>query len=520
MKRVLPFIPSTKNASGVITTNGINKGEQLVIYNDSKFSIELDFADSNSDIIPPAWAKDWILENVPMGNVQWKILDQLTVTNYPLSKVYGSLYEKGEHTARVNHSMARTNAVTPTATGDPIFTASVGFGATGFIKQILNIFNPANSDITYVFHSARCYTNDATGPTVNLAVISGADLNLTNAVPIICHDGSAAPRVSSAHATSVDQAGGVIGSNPIIEVLNMTANVFQDMILFPDQVSLAPGNNLLMELSSGSSAHIVRLTMKFTEQSTTPPTFVAVGGGTLQALATSLINDALVTGSTIIEARVLGSGSSGILVTNDGQLTLAGLLHALSDIQTDGHFLEPNNVAYRAKDSTNTSRDILALDAANNLILHTGGAAAQFNVKQLGGAELIIIDNSGQTFTHGLIVTSAGDDFVFQSPAGTEVGRIQNNQVLDMSRGSGLGQVKFKVGTITRISFFTATLGITFSNVAHGLGVLPDIVLGINNGTSVTVSSCKWNPAASDATNASMVSSNAGITFQCVAIKF
>src|SRR6266567_3690372 len=74
------------------------------------------------------------------------------------------------------YPMALTRqAVSSTASGKPLYTATVGFGNTASLKQILNIFNPANSGVTYTFHSARCFTNDATIPTVNLAFVPGAD---------------------------------------------------------------------------------------------------------------------------------------------------------------------------------------------------------------------------------------------------------------------------------------------------------------------------------------------------------
>src|SRR6266704_123364 len=351
MKPIQSFAPSANVTSGTIETNGINKNEQLVLYNDSVFGLQLSFVDGSQDVIPPGWAKDWILENEAMGKVQWKVLNQLVGTNYPIIQVYGAIYEPGEHTARVNTSMERGPAVTPTASGDPIFTATVGFGNTASLKQLLNIFNPANSGIIYTFHSARCFTNDNTIPTVNLAIISGADSNLTNSVPIVSHDGSANPRVSSAHATSVDQAGGIIGSNPIIEVMNMQQNVTQDMLAFPDYVTLAPGDNLLMELSAGAGGHVVRLTMKWSEHIIVPGLSPQVSSSSILAnvlTAQNLANIGLPVGSTLINSIPQGQSSPAIFATNDGTITLsvlvAGVLHQLLKGKNLANFLQLGQV--------------------------------------------------------------------------------------------------------------------------------------------------------------------------------
>ncbi len=126
MKPINSFNPSIVAASGIIETNGINKNEQLVLYNDSFFGLLLTFADGGQDVLPPGWAKDWILETMAMGQVQWKVFNQLVGTNYPIIQVYGAIYEAGEHTARINTSMKRGPAVTPTASGVPIFSATFG----------------------------------------------------------------------------------------------------------------------------------------------------------------------------------------------------------------------------------------------------------------------------------------------------------------------------------------------------------------------------------------------------------
>src|SRR5712691_3555920 len=153
MRPFTSFIPSNSNSSGTIDTHGANTNEQLVIYNDSVFGLQLTFPDTSVDILPPGWGKDFIVKSVPMGKVTWTIINQVQATNYPLIEVYGTLYEPDEHRPSIDTSMQRGIAVTPTASGDPIFSATFGSVATASTVQALNVFNPANSGVNYYFHS-------------------------------------------------------------------------------------------------------------------------------------------------------------------------------------------------------------------------------------------------------------------------------------------------------------------------------------------------------------------------------
>lgn len=108
MKLITQFDPST-NTSGTIDTKGVNANEQLMLYNDSIFGLQLLFPDGSIDIIPAQWNKDFIIDSVPMDKVTWSIYNQLNLggTLPPISEVYGTIYEPGEHVARVNASMQR-----------------------------------------------------------------------------------------------------------------------------------------------------------------------------------------------------------------------------------------------------------------------------------------------------------------------------------------------------------------------------------------------------------------------------
>jgi len=221
--------------------------------------------------IPEFWVQD-----IPvLGYFQGQIsvtpsINISTVSHAQSNSLVIEGYNLNELDAPISQAIPQ-QAVTATASGKPLYTATIGFGATAAIKQILNVFNPPGSNVSFTFHAARAFTNDATVPTCNLAFVPGADINLGTAVPAVSHAGQSTPPISFAHATASDQAGGVIGTNPIIEVLNMQASTVEDMLAFPDNTTLAPGGNLVLELSAGAAGHIVRLTFKWSEDIFVPP---------------------------------------------------------------------------------------------------------------------------------------------------------------------------------------------------------------------------------------------------------
>lgn len=106
MKKIQPFDPSI-GLSGVIQTNGINPGEQIVLYNDSLIGLDLQFPNGNEDILAASWVKDWIVPDIPLNQIEWSQYYQLNFTNYPISKVYGAIYEPGEHVPSVNAPIPR-----------------------------------------------------------------------------------------------------------------------------------------------------------------------------------------------------------------------------------------------------------------------------------------------------------------------------------------------------------------------------------------------------------------------------
>ena len=169
-------------------------------------------------------------------------------------------------------------AVNPTASGDPIFSATVGFGSTLQFEQVLNIFNPFNSGATCTFHSARVFTSDATlGDNALLLMQSGPDPNFTIPVPIQNNSGQSTP-TSVCHASAADTASLSTSfniPNSEVEVFNTTQNQTLEFLSFPDNKILLPNNNLAIAMVDGGAGKVTRLTTKWTEKINLPIIMIA-----------------------------------------------------------------------------------------------------------------------------------------------------------------------------------------------------------------------------------------------------
>lgn len=110
MKVITQFDPS--QLSGRLNIGGVNEGQQLVLYNDSRFGMVLTFADRTQEIIPAAWGRDYVKTNIPIDVVEWTVFVTLQGDTYPVSVCYGVLYEPGEHIPSFNNSIQRGMQVT------------------------------------------------------------------------------------------------------------------------------------------------------------------------------------------------------------------------------------------------------------------------------------------------------------------------------------------------------------------------------------------------------------------------
>lgn len=336
-------------------------------------------------------------------------------------------------------------AVDATASGKPIFSATVGFGSTVGSIQTLNVFNPANSGVNMTFHSARAFTNDSSIPAANLLVVNGGDLNLPTAVSAVSHNAQGVPPVSAAHCTADDSNTGHGGT--AIEVMDMQQFVTQDVLDFPDNVTLAPGNNLRIAISSSTTGHVVRFTMKWSEDIAVPPQ----GGLVTGIVMSSIVNTGNAAPTPVVTASPL-SENTATLINNDGTETLG------SNTRTP---------AIKFADPASAAVSVLASDGTGTVNL-----ASLLNTKQIGlfvGATKVgHIDNGG-------IHLEAGA-FQFDGSASTLT----------------TGLFKMLAGSITRITAGVVSTNNAGATVTHGLGALPDVVLLTveNASTSEVVS---WN---------------------------
>lgn len=341
-------------------------------------------------------------------------------------------------------------AVTTTATGKPIFSATVAFGNTLNLAQFLNIFNPANSGTIMTFHSARVTSNDATVPTAFINFTNGADNNLAGTVSLVSHTIVSNPPVSVGHGTFADGAGP--GTVVLLESLPMIANAVIDFTLFPDEEKLYPGNNITLSVHSTVTGKIVSLTLKWTEDTIVPP--IAVTGA--KAVASSIQNDGSPLGTQWLEITPSSQGSSAIISTVDGQLTWkvvsGGVYHqalrianaanflqlgqagdtveALGNLIADGHLsINTNNTTLQLKDTGGTLRDILWLDAGNAVNLQAGANGGHIFLKDPQTGVLILDLSLASAVVNGLLAINGS-----------------TNPTIDISAATGATGVKLQGG--------------------------------------------------------------------------
>lgn len=226
------------------------------------------------------------------------------------------------------------------ATTGTLFSVTVGFGSTTGARQKLNVFNPPNSGVTMTFYAARVFDSNTNNPTANLCIVSGADLNLANAISAVSHVGGSNPPTSAAHCTWEETG---IASIPgtTVEVMDLQSQVTQDFLSYPDSIQLLPGNNLLIDLAQSGTGLVVRLTMKWNEGPLSVPTQVI--NMTTQS-ASNIVNDGNAAGTGIIEATPSGQGTSASHATNDGIWLLnvlqSGTYHQFLKTQASGNPLQ------------------------------------------------------------------------------------------------------------------------------------------------------------------------------------
>jgi len=257
------FVPSTYLAPAKpLVLHSVDQWFEYIRYiNNSPYQLTVDFGGTNITI-SEFWAKDVPLPRSFQGTLIITPSTNITSGGHAQSN---SLTLEGYYRGEISNPTDQAipqQAVSATASGQPVFSTSVGWNPTTTTQQNLNLFNPANSNVLMELHSARVFTNDSTTPLAVLAVVNGADLNLASSAGVTSHFATGNPPASQAHCTSLD---GTHSTGPTVEDMFMQQNVTQDFLTFPDYIKVYPGNNLLINLNSGTSGHIVRMTMKWTE---------------------------------------------------------------------------------------------------------------------------------------------------------------------------------------------------------------------------------------------------------------
>ncbi len=367
--------------------------EYVRIINKSPYMLSLNFSGIGTIDFPEMYLEDIAVSKNWTGKLVVTPRIDLSNTSQSLSSlVTVNAWAQGELSNPQAQPLTQ-QAVNVTGSGKPNFSATVGFGSTVTREQNFNIFNPPGSGVNFTFYAARVFTNDASIPTANLEIVNGADQNFVTPVPAVSHSGKVNPPVSFAHCTaSDDTAPNIIG--PLVEVIDMQQNVTQDFLSFPDTVTISPGSQLCILLSAAAAAHTVRLTMKWTEDIAVP-----AQGGVITSIATQVIQDGQPAGNPVVEATPSG-GPQGVLLTNDGQLTLAktlnlpvgsfsrmniftGVANNVFSLVAHGLGVKPDIVLFiqtqSAFDATanNFEYDPAGSDATNARVANTGGASTR-----------------------------------------------------------------------------------------------------------------------------------------------
>ncbi len=309
------FLPPA--ASIQITTGG--QWQYIEIQNNSPYQLNINFGGMGQFTMPEMFKEDFLLTRDYRNTILITPSVNITSSSHAASNmIVVNAWAQGEK-SKPQAQPLQQQAVTATASGKPLFSATFGVGSSVSSVQALNVFNPLGSGINYTFHSARFFTNEADGAaTGNIIYLAGADLNLGTAVSAVSHDGSTNPRVSTAHVTAEDT--GTAHGGTLIETQQEQVSTTQDLLAFPDSYTLTPGGQFRITCVAGGGSptgHIVRLTLKWEEDVST-----SLPGGLPNSIGTSLINLGNPAPTPIITATPAGDNGTAVLLTNNANFTL------------------------------------------------------------------------------------------------------------------------------------------------------------------------------------------------------
>lgn len=298
-------------------SSGVNF-EYIRIINNSPYLLTLSILGVGNKVMPEFYLEDIYLPSNYLGSITITPQVNITSVSHNVSTlVTVDVYMKGEISYPQSQPLAQP-AVISTASGKPIFTATWEVRSTASVLQNLAIFNPANSGVSFEFHSAKVLTNDSTLPTCNL-IYWNSNPNLANSVNIVTHTGwnvntNAGLVTSLATASADDASNNFFQANRVTDIGDIPANLPVELLAFPDIVLLNSGVALIIELSSGTTGHTIRLTLKWTELVQVLP--IVVTGP--NAVASSLQNDGNPSGVSFIESSVTAVPGHAFNLFNDG----------------------------------------------------------------------------------------------------------------------------------------------------------------------------------------------------------
>lgn len=345
MREFASFDPSI--GKGTLVTNGVNKDEQLMIYNDSIYRIRLHFNDNSIGIIPALWNKDYIQTNLPLGKITWEVIDSLNIANNPSSLVYGEVYESGEHVASVNASMQRS--VVSSIPGG-VSTSVVSLESTG-----ANLSADGTNIITISDSKGNTFVLDNNGIGTWQILVGAVLVQLlktANVDPLLTL-GALNHIVEILGGLTVDQdliITGSIKNNTIRD--NTNGNIALDLsagtgaVTFPKPVTLSDIFNLPNGTNIDAKTNVTEC--DYTVPGTSKHTFEVGGGVRILDIKSTGIglysgkNIGLVAGSiSAIATGTVSIGASSAVVVNHG---MAGISAAL--LTTNQSLSSGTNSAY------------------------------------------------------------------------------------------------------------------------------------------------------------------------------
>jgi hypothetical protein len=461
----------TVNVAGIFNAPPMGiKG--LVISNESPFNVQISLqGTAKGGTLLPETAAFFPIDRGFNGNVTYTPTSVITnPASYTAATLSFEVVGLNEPFDPSSYPIALTRpAVSSTATGKPLFTASFGVGSSANVSQFMSVYNPPNSGVSFTFHSFQAFTSDTTLPISYLVLVNGGDPNLTTPVPAVSHFGDVPSPVSFAHCTAQDaSAAGFFTSIATLEPKNLPANVWTEFMTFPDNNTLHPGNALVLEVVSGVSGKTVRMTAKWSEDIAIAPQ----GGVPTGVVMTSIVNTGNPAPTPVVTGIVDTEGTDATLINNDGSMTMGNASHSgtikLADAASGG------------------AQPVLSANGAGAINL-----AALLSTQQIGlfvGATKV-----GHLDSGGIHLEAGG--FQFDGSASTLTTLV----------------LKLLTNGLTRIAIagpFTVTSAGTA--VSHGLGATPTLGIAFFGGTVGALHTTSCDNTTMTSTQCTLYSEAAG----------